>query len=95
MHQPISSDCDSVENEAKCVKLENENSELQKTIMALNKLIGVQALSDSDDESSSDDVENVDLNRPEVSTNYYQSDAFFASKFYYITNVSISIFKSN
>lgn len=95
MHQSISSDCNSMENEAKCIKLEKENFELQKTIISLNKLIGLQALCDSDDESSSDDVENVDLNRPEVNTNYHQTDGLFAKRYPYITNVSITIFILN
>lgn len=71
------------------IKLEKRNSDLRKTILELNKLIGVQALSDSDE--STCDVDDVDFNRPEVNTSYYQTDAFFAKKFYFITNVSISI----
>lgn len=69
-------------------KLETENQILVKSLGKLNERLGDEVISDSDSDDLSDLCdENVD---PNVNQLHFQRDAFFAEKYFYITDVSRS-----
>lgn len=71
------------------VKLEKENEDLHTANIRLNKRVGDEFIMDTSSESSDENEFETDVN-----TRHYQVDGSLAKRYYYITNVSITVFFS-
>lgn len=69
------------------VKLEEEIDVLRSSLTKVNKRVGVEEVVGSSDDSTLSDE--IILGSPEANTRYDQVDCFFASEYYYITNVKL------
>lgn len=71
-------------NDDLVIKLEEEVEVLRKCLKKLNYRVGDEIVNSSSDDSLDDDIEF----ETKVNTKYMQLDLRFASKYFYITNVS-------
>lgn len=71
----------------KIVKLEGEVNRLRGTIQRINLRLGDEIISDGEHDEA-EIVSEIEISRPRVNTEHYDLDSRFASKYYFITNVS-------